>query len=258
MRYFVHLAYKGTKFRGWQRQANTTENIQEVIEQCLLKMTKQKINFIGCGRTDAGVHAMQYFGHFDYHEEWTYDPIERLNRMLPKDIRMYELIPVGEKNHTRFDAKKRTYKYYIHLEEDPFLTKLSTFHRAEKIDFDTMNLAVQSLMEVSDFKYLCLTPDKMPNTLCTIYESTMELSANQKRIVFTFAANRFLKSMIRLIVARLLAVGEGDISLDEFKDNTKNNQCYDFRTVAHPQGLYLTKVEYPFLTRETKTKFIGW
>ncbi len=84
MRYFMHLAYRGTAFSGWQRQSNTEKSIQALLENTLEKMTGQPITIMGCGRTDSGVHAMQYFAHFDCDEGWSYDPVERLNRMLPQ------------------------------------------------------------------------------------------------------------------------------------------------------------------------------
>jgi tRNA pseudouridine38-40 synthase len=259
-RYFVHLAYKGTAYRGWQRQAPHPDQkcIQQVIEDSLYKMTKYRLGFMGCGRTDVGVHAMQYFGHFDYKGEWLFDPIERLNRMLPNDIRLYELIPVDRKCHTRYDAIRRTYEYHMHLEENPFLTPISTYYRTGKLDFAKMEAGMNFLATVTDFRHLCLTPDKFENTRCTMFEAVMRVTEDEKRIVFRFTANRYLKSMIRLMIARLVALGEGAINMDEFSDCTKNNQQFAFRTLAFPQGLYLTKVVYPYLERETKMNILAF
>ncbi len=253
MRYFIHLAYRGTAYRGWQRQANSGPSVQQVFENALNKMTKKTISFMGCGRTDAGVHATQYFGHFDYDGEWNYDPIERLNRMLPSDISVYELIPVHDRAHSRFDAIKRSYEYHMHTEINPFLAPVSAYYNnITTLDIDSMKAAVEGLKNITDFRHLCLTPDKFHNTFCYMYEADILISEDGKQFCFRFTANRFLRSMIRIMVSRLLALGQGEITLEEFNDVTRNNQSFTFRTLAFPEGLHLTRIVYPSLEREPK------
>jgi len=253
MRYFIHLAYRGTAYRGWQRQANLGSSVQQVLENTLGKMTGKTIGFMGCGRTDAGVHAIQYFGHFDYEETWTYDPIERLNRMLPKDISVYELIPVHDRAHSRYDAEKRSYEYHLHTEINPFLAPVSSFYNnITSLDIDAMKIATEGLKNLTDFRHLCLTPDKFNNTFCIMHEAEILVSDNGKQLCFRFTANRFLRSMIRIMVSRLLALGQGEISLDEFNDTSRNNQSFTFRTLAFPEGLHLSRIVYPYLERAPK------
>ena len=251
------MAYLGTAYRGWQRQENTNGKcVQQAVEDALLKMTKTQISFMGCGRTDAGVHAMQYFGHFDYANEWTYDPVERLNRILPKDISVYEIIPFENWVHSRYDAIQRSYEYHIHFEKNPFLSPVSAHYQTTGLDLDLLKIGVAHIQTLTDFRHLCLTPDKFVNTFCFMYQSQMVISKDGKQICFRFTANRFLRSMIRIIVSRLIALGEGVITLDEFKDVNRNNQSFLFRTMFFPEGLHLTRVVYPYLEREPKANFL--
>lgn len=253
MRYFIHLAYRGTAYHGWQRQTNSGPSVQQVLENALNKMTKKAISFMGCGRTDAGVHATQYFGHFDYEEEWSYDPIERLNRILPKDISVYELIPVHERAHSRYDAERRSYEYHLHTQINPFLSPVSAFYNnISVLDIESMKIAIEGLKNITDFRHLCLTPDKFSNTFCLMHEANIIVSDDGKQLCFQFTANRFLRSMIRIMVSRLLALGQGEITLEEFNDVTRNNQSFSFRTLAFPEGLHLSRVEYPYLKRTPK------
>jgi len=250
------MAYLGTQYKGWQRQINTQQSVQEVLENTFNKMTGTKMSIMGCGRTDVGVHALQYFAHFDFEKEWDYDPLERINRMLPNDIAVYEFIPVHDRAHTRYDALRRTYAYHIHLEKNPYHTSFSTYYETKELDLGLIQTGLESLLTVKDFKHLCLTPDRFDNTLCTLTEAKMESSFDGKKLCFRFASNRFLRSMIRIIVARLLALGEGKISLETFMDEKISNQQLNIRNLAFPQGLHLTKIVYPYLDREPNTSFL--
>jgi len=114
-RYFFEISYKGTAFFGWQRQPNQI-SVQEEIEQALSKIhSNQSISIVGCGRTDSGVHAQQYFFHVDLleiHEIAQF--LFKLNRMLPSSIVVHTIEAVESEKHARFDAKKRTYRYFLH------------------------------------------------------------------------------------------------------------------------------------------------
>ncbi|MBK8517674.1 MAG: tRNA pseudouridine(38-40) synthase TruA [Saprospiraceae bacterium] len=255
MRYFLHLAYLGTAYNGWQKQINTQLCVQQILENALQKMTGEGMSVMGCGRTDTGVHAKQFFAHFDYEPNWNYDPVERLNRMLPDDISVFEIIPVEKRAHTRYDATFRSYEYHVHLEKNPYLARISTYLDTKKLDFEAIRKGLESIRNTTDFRHLCLTPDRYKNTICRISVAELEVSADSKMICFRFTANRFLKSMIRIMVARLIALGEGKIDLDTFADAQQGNQKLRFRTLAFPCGLHLSKVVYPYLEREVKASF---
>ena len=256
MRYFLHLAYLGTAYKGWQKQSNTDLSIQTILEKAIQKMTGGKMSLMGCGRTDGGVHAKQFFAHFDYAGVWTYDPVERLNLMLPHDIAIFEIIEVDSRAHTRYDAVSRSYEYHIHFERNPYLEPFSSYFAVKILDLEVIKKGLHVIKNLEDFRHLCLTPDKFKNTICSIYKADFELSSDGKRMCFRFTANRFLKSMIRIIVARLMALGEGKIDIETFVDTNLSNQKLRFKSLANPQGLHLCKVIYPYLERDVKATFL--
>ncbi len=245
MRYFVHLAYKGTNYRGWQRQKQTAQTVQETIEFHFSKMLKRPITVAGCGRTDAGVHASQYYLHLDYEENLNYDPVERINRMLPEDISVYEMIPVHPKAHTQYDATKRTYEFHIHWTPNPFIAETSLYIDDKDLDHDKMQAAIEFIGIQSDFKSMCKKPNQYKTTLCHLTE--FSLTKHDTNMVFKISANRFLQSMVRLIVARVLEVGQGKRTLVDLESQFRTGTPPQFPTTAYPQGLYLSKVAYDFL-----------
>jgi tRNA pseudouridine38-40 synthase len=253
LRYFIHLGYLGSHYHGWQRQKNTSQCIQQYIENAFLKITKREVSIVGCGRTDTGVHAIQYFAHFDFTSEISPDLIQKLNWYLPNDIAIYEIIQVSSNAHARFDAIERSYEYHLHLEKNSQLSNISTYYDILALDFEAIENGLLHIKKLEDFRHLCLTPEKFNNTRCTIFATHLQISDDGKRVCFKFTANRFLKSMIRMIVARLLALGLGKISLEMFKDIHITNQKIKFHTLAYPQGLHLTKIIYPYLQRDIKT-----
>lgn len=248
MRYFVHLAYDGGKYRGWQRQHNTPHSVQEVMEAALSRMAGRSITVNGCGRTDAGVHARQYFAHIDL-PEFDFDPVERLNRMLPEDISVFEFIPVHDRAHARFDAVERSYVYYLHFYKDPFLAGYSTYLETGLPDCTLMNEGLAFLMTLKDFRHMCLTPDRTKHTICPLDAADIIVSGDGLRMKIRFTAARFLKSMIRIIVARLTELGCGKISMAKFEEINTGQCKLKYSTIAYPQGLHLISVRYPYLEK---------
>ncbi len=249
------MAYNGSRYRGWQRQPKVI-SVQEVLEQTLTKMCKQPITCFGCGRTDAEVHASQYFCHIEVEQEWDFDPVFRLNKMLPHDIVVFEIIEAEAGAHARYDANQRTYHYFIHGDKDPFLQSLSAYYELQYLDMERMKAACQLLLEYEDFRSLCKTPDKHNHTLCDLRKVDLWVSENKERLCFRFTANRFLKGMIRLMVGRLLEVGKTKISVEDFAKIIEKKEPEPLQKSAYPQGLYLAKVEYPYLSLPTESLFV--
>jgi len=246
IRYFFHIAYKGTKYRGWQRQKNVI-SIQEIFEDRLEQIYKYKISCLGCGRTDAEVHASQYFFHIDVKTEITENLIHILNKNLPNDIVVYDIIKMEGEPHAQFDAIERTYEYFIHTEKNPYFSDISSYYPVENLDLRNMNIAAQSLLNYSDFRAFCKTPDRHTSTLCDIKKVFIHWNQETKQIRFTIAANKFLKSMIRIIVYNLLQVAQHKITISEFNDYLKSNTSPKYFNLAYPQGLYLSQIKYPFI-----------
>ncbi|MFT4761273.1 MAG: tRNA pseudouridine38-40 synthase [Paraglaciecola sp.] len=250
MKYFLHLAYKGTNYSGWQRQINTPNTIQQTLEETISKMVGASTTCIGCGRTDAGVHASQFYAHIVIEKGFDYDPVERLNRMLPNDISIFECLPVDYPNHAQYDATSRTYKYHIHGQKNAFLSELSAYYSFENLDLEKLKIAAQLITKTSDFRAFCKQPDLYKHTVCHIKKAHFNIDNKDQKIVFIITANRFLRGMIRLLVGNILAVGYGKMSVKAFENTLKTGISPKFYRAAYPQGLYLAEVVYPFLNKK--------
>ena len=248
MRYFIHLGFDGSKYSGWQRQQSTTNTVQEIIEETLSKLFKKKVSIYGCGRTDAGVHASQYIIQVNLDETPLFDLKFRLNKNLPSSIAIFEIIEVTQDQHCRHDAIERTYDYFIHWNKDPALLNFSSFYDGLKLDFNLMKKAAALILNTKNFKAVCKQPDTYDNnTLCKISKSELFVNEQQGRLRFTITGNRFLRGMVRICVFFLLEVGTGNMTLEEFEDILNLKKDLKEKVPAFPNGLFLSKVEYPFL-----------
>lgn len=255
MRYFFHLAYRGSRYCGWQKHPNIL-TVQDTIEGTFSKVLKQPIEISGCGRTDTGVHASQFFFHCDLDHNWDFDALFRINKSLPEDIALFEFFPVAENAHARFDAYSRTYQYFIHTYKDPYLSGLSSLYEYKNLDYEKMNAATQLLIQYSDYAAYCKSPNKYEHTLCFIKEAEMKISPDEKRIQFTISSNRFLSGMIRILVMKILDIGTGNWTLDKFEYHLSHKVTPELIKPAHPEGLYLTRVRYPHLDIPPASKFL--
>ena len=203
MRYFVHIGYNGLQYNGWQKQANVL-NIQGVIENALSQIFKTQIFINGCGRTDAQVHASQFFFHMDIEQEWDFDLIFRLNKLLPLNIAIYDVIPMKGLPHARFDAVQRAYDYFLHTYKDPFLNGLSSYYLLQDLQWDKMKAAVALLPQYKDYRAFCTSPDKYEHTLCYVRSASLMIDDKEEKMRFQISSNRFLGKMIRIIMGQLL------------------------------------------------------
>ncbi|MFC4210071.1 tRNA pseudouridine synthase A [Pedobacter lithocola] len=255
MRYFFHIAYQGQHFSGWQRQPNV-KSVQEVIEQTLSKILKTPITIFGCGRTDARVHASQFFFHADIHTEIDFDLLYILNKALPPTIAVFDIIKMEGLPHARFDAVQRKYDYFVHTYKDPFLNSQSSYYHEQNLDVHKMKEVVNLLPRYKDYKAFCTHPDKYEHTICNVMEADLLVDKNGDRIRFYIASNRFLGKMIRILMGKILLVGKGELSKDEFESYLINLETPKLLLPAHPTGLYLSKVTYPYLDLKPRTEFL--
>lgn len=247
MRYFIKLAYKGTNYFGWQYQPDAI-SVQETLNKALSTLLKTNIDILGAGRTDSGVHAKEMFAHFDYETEIdTQKIVHKLNSFLPKDIAIFDLIKVHNDAHARFDATKRTYEYHIHTKKNAFESDDSWYYSLP-LDVEKMNEACKILFEYIDFECFSKTHTDVNTFNCKIFEANWK--QNEDKLVFTIAADRFLRNMVRAIVGTMINIGSGKVSLNDFRKiiESKNRSKAGFSVPAH--GLYLTKIEYPYLSDE--------
>ena len=257
MRYFLELAYNGSPFHGWQSQPNAL-SVQSTLENALSIILQDKINVVGAGRTDTGVHARQMFAHFD-HVKKISNPskfIVSLNSLIGRYISVLKLFEVSEDAHARFDATSRTYKYFISLKKDPFQTGL--FYKSSKLlNLDLMNEAAKLLLHTEDFTSFAKLHSDTKTNICHVSLAEWRLLKHDKEaldfigtlndgIVFTIKADRFLRNMVRAIVGTLIEVGAGKLSIEAFETIIKKqNRCAAGSSID-AEGLFLWEVTYPF------------
>ncbi len=246
MLYFLQVAYKGTAYHGWQRQINGL-SVQQVLEEAMTKIFRQSVLLHGCGRTDAGVHASQFFAHTHMPESLPSEWRNWINKLLPKDIAILAAHPQQGQRHAQFDATSRTYRYYLHLDVDPFVAEFSTFFDRRPFLSASVQECVAEMLGSLNFRAFCKQPDQYTDTLCEIQQCRWHIHPSGRRFCFEITADRFLRGMVRLLVGNLLEVGTGRLSAERFLAGLHQQEPLPHFKMAHPQGLYLAKVVYPYL-----------
>jgi tRNA pseudouridine38-40 synthase len=243
MRYFIELSYNGRNYSGWQRQDNAL-SVQQTLEEILSTLWNASIEITGCGRTDAGVHARQYFAHFDSQASIPENFLYRVNRMLPDDISIKRIFEVGKDFHARFDAVSRTYKYFIHFEKNPFLEDKSLLVHEWRPDIQRMNACMQQLHGTHDFSSFEKKGSDNKTSVCTIFHAAWETDNNG--LVFTITADRFLRNMVRRITAALLMVGIGRMHEQVLLHAVLHAKPLEVKLAVPAKGLFLWEVAYNF------------
>ena len=240
-RYYLHLAYDGTNYSGWQVQPKVN-TVQETIEKALKIFVPDLKCIVGCGRTDAGVHAKNYYAHFDTITPIIPNLVFKLNAVLPRDIAIKDLFTAEEHVHARFGAADRTYEYYVHFEKNPFENHYSVYHN-RTLNIDLMNEACQYLLGEQDFSAFSKSRTQTYTNDCNVKFAQWE--TNDVGMVFTITANRFLRNMVRAIVGTMFKIGEGTITPEELKIIIAGKERSAAGKSVHPQGLFLSKIYYP-------------
>ncbi|MDN5285736.1 MAG: truA [Mucilaginibacter sp.] len=268
-RYFIELAYDGTSYHGWQIQQNAV-SVQEVLNKALATILRQQVETTGCGRTDTGVHALEFFAHFDVedHSPLTIDhseinnhglstidyglKVRGLNSILPPDIAIKNIIPVHEDAHARFDAIQRSYQYHIHFNKDPFLRGYSWQVR-DVPDIELMNQAAAIIMEYIDFSCFSKSNTQVKTNNCKITRA--EWVKTELGMVFHISADRFLRNMVRAIVGTLMMVGKQEMPPETVRQIIESKNRSNAGMSVPACGLYLTEVKYPFWDKTLNSNF---
>jgi tRNA pseudouridine38-40 synthase len=244
-RYFIRLAYDGTHFHGWQRQPNAI-TVQQTLEEAMCMMMRRNIQLTGAGRTDTGVHAHDFFAHFDIEFQLSDAECEklvfRLNRYLGGDIALFEIFPVKSDAHTRFSPISRTYRYCIARTFDPFRRNYTHYIYGD-LDVNLMNEGASMIMAYRDFTSFSKVDTDTKTNICCISYARLEMEGSE--LVFTITADRFLRNMVRAIVGTLLQLGTGKISLSEVKLIIESRNRSNAGDSAPAKGLILSRIDYP-------------
>ncbi len=239
-RYFIEVSYKGTHYSGFQVQQNAN-SIQAEVEKALEIFYKQKFELTGSSRTDAGVHALQNYFHFDTGLTIK-DDVYNLNAILPADIVAKQIYRVDDQAHCRFDARSREYCYYVYQHKNPFLRD-----RAHYVPYNTDLLLLQQaageILRHTDFTSFSKRNTEVKNFLCSIDAS--EWVQEGGCLVYKVRSNRFLRGMVKGLVGTMLLVGKKKITVEEFRSiiEAKDSSKADFS--VSPDGLFLVKVTFP-------------
>ncbi len=240
-KYVLCLSYIGTNYSGWQIQ-NNADSIQGSIMNAINHIIDDSISLIvGAGRTDSGVHAYEFFAHFEYHsvintEEITY----RLNAFLPKDIVIHRIQSISFDFHARFSALSRKYEYWISQSKNPFLINRAYFFY-KNLNLEIMNKGANML--VGEKNYISFSKSQPINPICNIKSAFWFKSKNM--LVFSIEADRFLHNMVRCIVGTLINLGLQKIDLDDLQMIINSNERSKAGYSAPAEGLYLMSVQYP-------------
>ena len=245
MRYFIEIAYKGTPYHGWQRQPNAM-TVQEELEKALTTLLKTKIDLIGAGRTDAGVHARQLFAHFDYDKNLDRKNCgklhHRLNRFLTPYISVNAVFQVSSYAHARFDAISRSYEYWLTPKKDPFAIE-HAYLVERQLDYKAMNEAAKLLIGKQNFKCFSRSNTDVKTYICEVTMAVWEPVGD--KYVFRISANRFLRNMVRAIVGTLLDIGQHKILVSAMRGILAEGDRSLAGASVPAHGLYLTAVHYP-------------
>jgi tRNA pseudouridine38-40 synthase len=240
-RYFLEVSYKGTAYSGFQSQQNTGKTIQAEVEKAFVVLQREEVAMTGSSRTDAGVHALQNFFHFDYEGEIHPQFLYKLNAILPDDIVIRKLMRVGAEAHCRFDAVSREYRYYIYRRKDPFLQERA-FYFPYRVSLEKMQEAAGLVKGYTDFTSFSKRNTQVKTFECRIEESEWEEEGGC--LVYHVKANRFLRGMVRALTATMLQVGRGKLDMDGFRAVIAARDCTKASFAVPAKGLFLERVEY--------------
>lgn len=228
-------------------QENTPNTVEQVLEEKLSMLLKETIDIVGCGRTDAGVHAKNYVAHFETampdllsnKAHWIY----KFNTVLPPDVSISDIQAVRENAHARFDAQARTYYYFLSRKKDPFRDPFTWYVYGE-LDFEAMNRAAQTLLGTHDFTSFSKLHTQTKTNVCTISKAVWQQS-NTDEWRFTITADRFLRGMVRAIVGTLVMVGKGKLSTNDVVEIIRAKDRQKAGNNAPANALFLTGIQYP-------------
>lgn len=244
MNYGLTVSYDGSRYEGWQRQVRTKETIQGKLEDTLEKITGEKAQVIGAGRTDAGVHALGQYANFHLKEAYDLKMLEDAwNRTLPDDISIHGLTIMDERFHSRFSAKEKHYRYSIRVAaEKNVFRRRYVWQLGEALDVEAMRRSAAFLTGTHDFTSFCGNRHFKKSAVRSISDISLSLSGGE--LCIDYRGSGFLQNMIRIITGTLVEIGEGKKKAEQMPAilEAKDRSAAGF--TAPPQGLVLVDVVY--------------
>jgi tRNA pseudouridine38-40 synthase len=244
-RYLIELSYDGTGYDGWQVQKNTLNTIQRVVNEKLSILLQEEIMVTASGRTDAGVHARQNFAHFDSFHPLPEFFLRRLNFMLPNGIAAKNIFSVANDFNARFDAISRSYEYLICYDKNPFITSFSCYYPYGPLSLKKLNEAARYLSSQTDFAAFSKKRTQVKTTNCRISHAGWKADEEQRLLRFNVTADRFLRGMVRALVATSIRYGREKMSMEQLHGLIESRQPHKTDFSAPAQGLTLVSVGYP-------------
>lgn len=243
-RYLMKLCYDGTGYHGWQKQHNGI-SIQAVLEKALCTFAERDIPIVAAGRTDAGVHAMAQYAHFDYDGSMQpYQMLLAFRRYLPYDIKVLEIMKVSSELSARYQAYERSYRYILAKSRTPFNRNYSGFLPSIQLELHPMKAAAEHILGKHDFSSFGRANPEVPNRICEV--KSLEITETDDSFIFHITADRFLHNMVRRIVGTLANISHFNLP-PETIDAILSDACprQNLVTTAPASGLYLIDVKYP-------------
>jgi len=241
LRYFIELSYNGKNYHGWQIQPDVM-SVQQKLNEAVSTIFQEKIEVVGAGRTDTGVHASQMFAHFDVDKELKGDIPFKLNSVLPEDIVVYKVSEVASDVHARFHAISRSYEYKVWLGRNPFSLDFSWQIHSQDLNVEAMNEAAKLLLEYTDFQTFSKVKTDVYTYNCDVTEAVWKINGNE--LIFYITANRFLRNMVRAIVGTLIDVGLGKKTPQDFRGIIESKNRSNAGLSVPAKGLFLTHIKY--------------
>jgi len=253
-RYFIHMAFDGSDYFGWQVQPNKP-TVQQVMEHALSTLLERDIRVTGAGRTDTGVHASSFTAHFDLaphpplsgkspaglHDPGSDKFLFRLNRFLPPDIVVNKIREVPETMHARFSATYRTYHYHISSVK-PLFQRNYCHYIFGKLDTETIGKCCEVILETSDFTSFAKLHSDVRTHICSVQHAAWITGEQGHR--FEITADRFLRNMVRSLTGTLLEVGLGKLDLEGFRQIVEARDRGKAGTSVPARGLFLVDIGY--------------
>lgn len=237
------IEYDGKDFGGWQKQPNKL-NIQGEIERAIENITGEKVELVASGRTDAGVHAVAQVANFKTNSSISIEKIPiAINSQVKNSIRIHNAEEVDEKFHSRYNCKRKTYRYVIdNSKYGSAIYRNISYHVPVELNVEEMKKAIKYFKGEHDFKAFKSSGTSSKSSVRTIYEANIVTEG--PNIAIDLTGNGFLYNMVRIISGTLVDVGLGKIKAEDIPNIIESKDRTKAGKTLPPQGLMLLKVEY--------------